>query len=98
MSRTKLWLASLAFADLVGGMPMLAQAAGAIEGGGKQATNWAAIGMFIAFVFLTVGITYWAARRTLSAAQFYSAGRGITGMQNGFTIAGDYMSAASFLG
>ncbi|MFL5285214.1 MAG: sodium:solute symporter family transporter, partial [Rhodopila sp.] len=98
MSRTKLWLASLAVAVLLGGMPMLAQAAGAIEGGAKQATNWSAIGMFIAFVFLTLGITYWAARRTRSAAQFYSAAGGITGMQNGFAIAGDYMSAASFLG
>ena len=46
----------------------------------------------------TLGITYWAAKRTRSAAQFYSAGGGITGFQNGLAIAGDYMSAASFLG
>jgi cation/acetate symporter len=98
MTRSKLWLASLATAVLTVGMPMLAQAAGTIEGGTKQETNWSAISMFIAFVFLTLGITYWAARRTRSAAQFYSAGGGITGMQNGFAIAGDYMSAASFLG
>src|SRR3954452_17190763 len=98
MTRTKLWLASLAIAVLTAGMPMLAQAAGAIEGGTKQATNWSAIGMFVAFVFLTLGITYWAARRTRSAADFYSAGGGITGFQNGLAIAGDYMSAASFLG
>ncbi|MBK9083004.1 MAG: cation acetate symporter [Rhizobiales bacterium] len=64
----------------------------------KQATNWAAIGMFVAFVLLTLGITYWAARQTRSAAQFYTAGGGITGFQNGLAIAGDYMSAASFLG
>ena len=54
--------------------------------------------MFIAFVALTLGITYWAAKQTKSAAQFYTAGGGITGFQNGLAIAGDYMSAASFLG
>ncbi len=54
--------------------------------------------MFVLFVCLTLGITYWAAKRTKSAAQFYSAGGGITGFQNGIAIAGDYMSAASFLG
>ena len=64
----------------------------------KQSTNWAAIGMFGAFVIATLGITYWAASRTKSAAQFYTAGGGITGFQNGLAIAGDYMSAASFLG
>src|SRR5205085_8594113 len=47
---------------------------------------------------MTLGITYWAAKQTRSAAQFYSAGGGITGFQNGLAIAGDYMSAASFLG
>jgi cation/acetate symporter len=101
MSR-KTWIASglapLAAAALAAGMPALAHAAGVIEGGTKQETNWAAISMFIVFVFLTLGITWWAARRTRSAAQFYSAGGGITGTQNGFAIAGDYMSAASFLG
>jgi len=64
----------------------------------KQSTNWHAILMFGAFVVLTLGITYWAASRTKSAAQFYTAGGGITGFQNGLAIAGDYMSAASFLG
>ena len=54
--------------------------------------------MFVLFVCLTLGITYWAAKQTQSAAQFYSAGGGITGFQNGLAIAGDYMSAASFLG
>jgi cation/acetate symporter len=79
-------------------VPTLALAAGTIESGTKQATNWSAISMFIAFVLLTLVITYWAARRTASAADFYSAGGGITGFQNGLAIAGDYMSAASFLG
>ena len=64
----------------------------------KQATNWTAISMFAGFVVLTLFITKWAAARTKSAADFYTAGGGITGFQNGLAIAGDYMSAASFLG
>ncbi|MDR0996524.1 MAG: cation acetate symporter [Zoogloeaceae bacterium] len=64
----------------------------------KQPTNWTAIGMFIAFVGVTLWITKWAAKRTRSVADFYTAGGGITGFQNGMAIAGDYMSAASFLG
>ncbi|QKS31414.1 MAG: cation acetate symporter [Candidatus Accumulibacter similis] len=64
----------------------------------KQATNWVAIAMFAIFVAVTLGITKWAAARTKSAADFYTAGGGITGFQNGLAIAGDYMSAASFLG
>jgi cation/acetate symporter len=64
----------------------------------KQPTNWLAILMFIVFVLATLGITYWAAKRTKSAKDFYTAGGGITGLQNGLAIAGDYMSAASFLG
>jgi cation/acetate symporter len=64
----------------------------------KQATNWTAIGMFGAFVVFTLFITKWAAAKTKSASDFYTAGGGITGFQNGLAIAGDYMSAASFLG
>ena len=64
----------------------------------KQPTNWTAIGMFGAFVLLTLFITKWAAAKTKSASDFYTAGGGITGFQNGLAIAGDYMSAASFLG
>ena len=64
----------------------------------QQATNWTAISMFAAFVLITLGITKWAAARTRSVADFYTAGGGITGFQNGLAIAGDYMSAASFLG
>ena len=64
----------------------------------KQATNWTAIGMFGGFVVLTLFITKWAASKTKSAADFYTGGGGITGFQNGLAIAGDYMSAASFLG
>ncbi|MGB7483413.1 cation acetate symporter [Castellaniella ginsengisoli] len=64
----------------------------------RQPTNWTAITMFGLFVLLTLWITKWAAGRTRSAADFYTAGGGITGFQNGLAIAGDYMSAASFLG
>ena len=64
----------------------------------KQATNWTAISMFAIFVVATLFITKWAAAKTKSAADFYTAGGGITGFQNGLAIDGDYMSAASFLG
>ena len=64
----------------------------------KQPLNWMAIIMFLIFVLGTLGITYRAAAQTKSAADFYAAGGGITGFQNGLAIAGDYMSAASFLG
>ncbi len=76
-----------------------AQAAGADLGQvDKQPTNWVAISMFGGFVILTLFITKWAAAKTKSAADFYTGGGGITGFQNGLAIAGDYMSAASFLG
>src|SRR5438477_131551 len=58
----------------------------------------AALGMFLLFVLVTLGITYWAARRSQGAAAFFTASRRITGWQNGVAVAGDYMSAASFLG
>ena len=64
----------------------------------KQPTNWVAISMFGGFVVFTLFVTKWAAGKTKSAADFYTAGGGITGFQNGLAIAGDYMSAASFLG
>ncbi|MEA1920928.1 MAG: cation acetate symporter [Campylobacterota bacterium] len=74
-------------------------AAGALEGEvEKQSLNMSAIVMFLLFVGGTLGITYWAAKRTKTAKDFYTAGGGITGFQNGMAIAGDYMSAASFLG
>ncbi len=76
-----------------------ALAAGADLGNtAKQATNWTAIAMFGIFVAFTLWITKWAAGKTKTAADFYTAGGGITGFQNGLAIAGDYMSAASFLG
>ena len=71
---------------------------GAIEGVEKQPVNVSAIAMFLVFVVATLGITKWAAGKTKSTADFYTAGGGITGFQNGLAIAGDYMSAANLLG
>jgi cation/acetate symporter len=80
-------------------IPALALAGGPDLGAAeKQATNWHAIGMFLVFVALTMGITWWAANRVKSTTDFYTAGGGITGFQNGLAIAGDYMSAATLLG
>jgi cation/acetate symporter len=88
---------SLFFASMAG--TNLALAAGPDAGQTQQQpTNWTAIAMFVFFVLLTLGITGWAAMRTRTASDFYTAGGGITGLQNGMAIAGDYMSAASFLG
>ena len=54
--------------------------------------------MFLGFVATTLAITFWAARRNTGASAYFAAGRSITGWQNGLAVAGDYMSAASFLG
>lgn len=54
--------------------------------------------LFVVVVLITVGITFWASRQTKTAAEYYAGGRGFTGAQNGLAVAGDYMSAASFLG
>ena len=64
----------------------------------KSGVNMEAMIMFFAFIIGTMGITKWAASKTKSASDFYTAGGGISGFQNGLAIAGDYMSAASFLG
>jgi cation/acetate symporter len=89
---------------VLGGAAALLVAGAALAAGAdlgqaqKQATNWTAIVMFGIFVGITLWITKWAAAKTKTAADFYTAGGGITGFQNGLAIAGDYMSAASFLG
>ena len=88
-----------AAAVLLTGAAGMAIAAGADLGQTQQqTTNWTAIAMFAIFVGATLWITKWAASKTKTAADFYTAGGGITGFQNGLAIAGDYMSAASFLG
>lgn len=71
--------------------PATVQAAG-------EGVNTSAIAMFLVFVMATLGITWWAARRTRTTSDYYAAGGSITGTQNGLAIAGDFMSAASFLG
>jgi len=92
------------FTKILSGLLAMALAGGAIAAGAdlgnttQQATNWTAIVMFAIFVGGTLYITKWAASKTKSAADFYTGGGGITGFQNGLAIAGDYMSAASFLG
>jgi cation/acetate symporter len=54
--------------------------------------------MFLVFIAITLGITYWASKRSAGASAYFAAGRQIKGWQNGIAVAGDYMSAASFLG
>ncbi|WP_433737330.1 cation acetate symporter [Pseudomonas putida] len=66
--------------------------------GATRPLNWNAIGMFLVFVLFTLGVTRWAALRTRSTSDFYTAGGGMSGFQNGLAIAGDMISAASFLG
>ncbi len=83
---------------LAAAFALAAGAARAADAGAAPPIDWNALIIFGAFVVLTLGITYWAAKRTRTAKDFYAAGGGITGLQNGLAIAGDYMSAASFLG
>lgn len=60
--------------------------------------NYSRIGMFALILAITMGIAWWASRRTRTSSDFYAAGNGLTGMQNGFALAGDWCSAAAFLG
>ena len=81
------------------GILSLANAAGLDTSSFSQGErNYFAIGMFLVFVLATLGITYFSSKVSTSTQGFYTAGGNITGMQNGIAIAGDYMSAASFLG
>ena len=57
-----------------------------------------AVLFFLVIVALTLAVTWWAARRTRSTSEFYAAGRSVRAFENGLALAGDYMSAASFLG
>jgi cation/acetate symporter len=80
---------------LVAALSLFSAPAVAAQPGGINAT---AIALFLLFVLITLGITWWAARRTKTAKDFYAAGGEITGLQNGLAIAGDFMSAGAFLG
>jgi cation/acetate symporter len=95
MNRAMLKFAAAALAVGWMGLAMAAPDVGQVQ---KQPLNVHAIVMFFIFVMMTLGITYWAAKRTKSASDYYAAGGGITGTQNGLAIAGDYMSAATLLG
>ena len=75
-----------------------AQAATLAEGGARQAANPLAIGLFLAFVAITLLITWRAATRNRGRDAFYTAGGEVTALQNGLAMAGDFMSAAAFLG
>ncbi|MDD2056496.1 cation acetate symporter [Pseudomonas sp. GD03860] len=86
----------LALGTACGSTSLLASPAMAVAT--QQPLNLHAIGMFMVFVVFTLAITWWAARRTRSTADFYSAGGGISGFQNGLALAGDYMSASTLLG
>jgi cation/acetate symporter len=88
------WLFALA-AGVWSACALAGQVAGETQ---QQPLNVHAIVMFLVFVAATLGITYWAAKRTKTASDYYAAGSGITGTQNGLAIAGDYMSAATLLG
>ncbi|WP_394909056.1 cation acetate symporter [uncultured Helicobacter sp.] len=84
---------------LLVGLAQIALGAGFDVGEAKKSDlNLIAIALFVLFVLATLGITYFSSKKSQSADGFYTAGGNITGMQNGIAIAGDYMSAASFLG
>jgi len=65
---------------------------------GEDSNQGLTASLFIVIVLITVGITFWASRNNKTAADYYAGGRSFTGVQNGFAVSGDYMSAASFLG
>jgi len=88
-------LALLAGAALLAATAKAAEALQSVE---RQPLNLVAVVMFVLFVLATLAITYWAAARTRSLDDFYTASGGITGVQNGLALAGDYMSAAALLG
>jgi cation/acetate symporter len=88
----------LAFLLLLGISMVAAASPEVLQGVERRPINLTAIAMFLVFAAATLGITYWAATRTRSMDDFYTAGGGITGFQNGMALAGDYMSAAALLG
>jgi|JFJP01.1.fsa_nt_gi cation/acetate symporter len=77
--------------------PVTEQAAGAVQTSLGHPTL-PSIAFFLVIVAITLVITYWAAKRTKTTKEFYAAGRSVSAFQNGLALAGDYMSAASFLG
>ena len=92
----KLCLLALGLVLTLGSSSVFAQASAA--GAVADKYRWLTFAVFGAIIGLTMYITYLAAKRTKTAADFYTAGGGISGLQNGWAIAGDYLSEASFLG
>ena len=84
-------------ATLMAAFPIAASAQ-TLATAGARGPDWIAIGMFLVIVAATLVITYRSAGSTKSKADFYAAGHGITPLQNGLAIAGDFLSAAAFLG
>ena len=86
---------------LIGGAAALALGSSvAFAGAGAVADEfkWMTFAVFGLIIAVTMYVTFWAAKSTHSTSEFYAAGRSVTGIQNGWAIAGDYLSAASFLG
>ena len=78
----------------------LCASSAAFAGNGAVADEfkWMTFSVFGVIIAITMAITFWAARTTHTTSEFYAAGRSVSGIQNGWAIAGDYLSAASFLG
>jgi cation/acetate symporter len=78
----------------------LSASSAAFAGNGAVADEfkWMTFTVFGVIIAITMAITFWAARSTHTTSEFYAAGRSVSGIQNGWAIAGDYLSAASFLG
>jgi len=85
-------------AAAVAGLAAISTLAWAGTGAVADEFKWMTFAVFGAIIAVTMYITYWAARQTHTTSEFYAAGRSVTGVQNGWAIAGDYLSAASFLG
>src|SRR5512139_2526389 len=84
---------------LMGAAAMLASGLAFAEAGAvADEFKWMTFAVFGAIIAITMYITFWAAKHTHTTSEFYAAGRSVTGIQNGWAIAGDYLSAASFLG
>ncbi len=77
---------------------LLSNPAFAAGGAVEEKFKWMTFAVFGVIIAITMYITFWAAKHTHTTSEFYAAGRTVTGLQNGWAIAGDYLSAASFLG
>jgi len=94
MNRSTLLLGAAALCLPIVALPVWAQSTGAV---GAE-WRWLTFTVFAAIIGLTMFVTYLASKQVKSASDFYTAGGGVSGVQNGWAIAGDYLSAASFLG